>query len=281
MDENQRDEKMRQSFRRAAPAVDADSFCRRALDGEADGARPRRLLPAARSRTNLGWKTAVVAMGVVIVAMAAVVAVASSRATADESPLATMDFHSTTELQLGYLPAGGGWSQTYGTILSPPLSDTELAAAIKRGEKPGVRVEQCLYQSGRYFVQVRTVTDTGEPLPPGTATQVNGERGVLETGLSGLLGVAPPDLAVEFLGAKPGAGKQMTTTTAGPSGSGNTEPEASNIATTPQSSKEQIPYDDATRLIWTFGGSRVEMLSNLPVEELMKVAQGLVLGTTE
>ena len=38
-----------------------------------------------------------------------------------------------------------------------------------------------------------------------------------------------------------------------------------------------ITYDDASSLTWTLDDTRVEMLTNLPVEELLKIAEGLVL----
>lgn len=282
MDENQCDEKMRQSFRLAAPDVDADSFCRTALAREAGG--PEKLghrRSARQRRLNLGWKIAVVVVCALAVTAAVVAAVTSTRATAEDSPLATIDQHMTTELELRYLPDHGNWSETYVTILSPPMSDAELAAAIKEGKRPGVRVEQSLHQNGAWFVQVRTVTDTGEPVPSGSAVEVNSRPGVLQTGMSGLLKVTEPDLAVEFLGAQPDASNQMTTTTAGPSGSAATGSDSSNSVSGPPANKEPIPYRDAIRLTWILEGTRVDMLSNLSAEELIKVAQGLVLGTTE
>ena len=39
-----------------------------------------------------------------------------------------------------------------------------------------------------------------------------------------------------------------------------------------------ITYTNANDLTWVVAGSRVEMLSNLPLDELLKVAAGLVLG---
>lgn len=284
MDENQCDEKMRRSFRLAAPDVDADSFCRTALAREADG--PEKLghrRSARQRRLNLGWAIVLAAVGGVVLGAAIVAAVTSTRATAEESPLATIDWHSDTPLELRYLPGGSIWSETYRTILSPAMSSADLSAAIKRGEKPGVRVEQCLYQNGPDFIQVGTVTDTGGPMPSGNAVEVNGRPGVLQTGMSGLLKVTSPepDLAVEFLGAQPDASNQMTTTTAGPSGSASTGSDSWTSVTVPPANKEPIPYRDAIRLTWIVDGTRVVMLSNLSAEELIKVAQGLVLGTTQ
>jgi hypothetical protein len=39
-----------------------------------------------------------------------------------------------------------------------------------------------------------------------------------------------------------------------------------------------ITYTNANDLTWIVDGSRVEMLSNLPLDELLKVAAGLVLS---
>ena len=120
MDEKQCDEKLRQTFRLAAPQVDTDSFCRTSLAREAGNAEKTRHFRRAGNRgLKLGWKIAVAAVGGVVVAAAVAAAVASSRATADESPLATLDVHMTTELELRYLPDHSNWSETYVTILSP------------------------------------------------------------------------------------------------------------------------------------------------------------------
>ena len=37
-------------------------------------------------------------------------------------------------------------------------------------------------------------------------------------------------------------------------------------------------YQNAIKLTWIVDGTRVEVLSNLPLEELLKVAEGLKLG---
>ncbi len=39
-----------------------------------------------------------------------------------------------------------------------------------------------------------------------------------------------------------------------------------------------ITYKDAVALTWVVNGTRVEILSNLPVAELQKIAEGLVLS---
>ncbi len=39
-----------------------------------------------------------------------------------------------------------------------------------------------------------------------------------------------------------------------------------------------ITYKDANSLTWVVNGTRVEILSNLPVAELQKIAEGLVLS---
>jgi hypothetical protein len=39
-----------------------------------------------------------------------------------------------------------------------------------------------------------------------------------------------------------------------------------------------VSYDNANSLTWDVDGTRVEVLTNLPVAELLKIAQGLTLG---
>jgi hypothetical protein len=276
MDANDFEERAREAFRLAAPPVDTDSFCRATLAREAGRAqKTSHLLRSGDRRLRLAWKIAVATVGAAVIAGAVVAAVVSSRATADESPLATLDWHGFVPLELGYLPDHSNWSQTYWTVLEPAMSDADVAA-IKQGAKPGVRVEQCLYQNGPRFVEVRTVTDTGEPMPNGSRAEVKGRPAVVQTGLSGVLAVTDPDLAAEFLGAQPQ--QRMTTTTAGPDVSGGVGAYSSEVAGAPPASTAPIAYRDAVRLTWIVDGTRVQMLSNLSVEELVKVGESLVLG---
>ncbi len=92
------------------------------------------------------------------------------------------------------------------------------------------------------FVLIRTAPATGDPLREGQSVKVRGNDAVLVTGLSG--SVSPP----------------------------------ADLGTLPAASSERysVTYEDASALIWVTGDTLVEILSNLPMEELQKVAEGLV-----
>jgi hypothetical protein len=86
-------------------------------------------------------------------------------------------------------------------------------------------------------------------LPAGQEVTIGGQKGVLITGLSGTLELVPP-LPEDVQG------------------------------TPPADRLESFAYQDAQRLVWDVGGTRVEILSNLPVEEMLKVAESFVPAET-
>jgi hypothetical protein len=280
MDTDRYDQQARRTFLAAAPHVDTDWFCQAVLARQAGlNKEAVRRKGAEVRRPRLGWKIAFAAAGTIVVAAGVIAAVPSSRAAAGEFFAHVFNWHTTTELHLGYLPDHKNWSETYGTILEPAMTDADIAA-IKEGQKPGVRAEQHLYQNTDRFLQVRAVTDSGEALPSGSTVQINGRPGVLQTGLSGLLDVTEPNLAVEFLGSQPQDAAMMTTTTAGIDGTSLISTDVSRSTGDPSSAAhdQPIPYRDAIRLTWIVEDTRVEMLSNLPVAELVQVAEALILN---
>jgi hypothetical protein len=280
MDTDRYDQQARRAFLTAAPHVDVDWFCQAVLARETERNKEAAHRTGTKVRgRGLGWKIAVAAIGTMVVAAGVIAAIPSSRAAAGEFFAHVVNWHGTAELHLGYLPDHSNWSETYGTILEPAMTDADIAA-IKEGKKPGVRVEQRLYQNGDRFLQVRAVTDSGEALPSGTTVQIHGRAGVLQTGLSGLLDLRAPDLAVEFLGADPQAAAMMTTTTAAPDSAGSVSTGLSESPADPSGDAhaQPVPYQNAIRLTWTVEDTRVEMLSNLPVAELIKVAEALILN---
>jgi len=86
-------------------------------------------------------------------------------------------------------------------------------------------------------------------LPAGQEVTIGGQKGVLITGLSGTLELVPP-LPEDVQG------------------------------TPPADRLESFAYQDAQRLVWDVGGTRVEILSNLPVEEMLKVAESFAPAET-
>ena len=278
MDETRTDQEARRAFRLAAPPVDTEAFCRETLTREAGrAAKSTRRLRRVRA-LRLRWKIAIAATGTAVVVAAVIGALSSSGATADQFG-ANLVMHGDHGMELKYLPDQGTWSETYATVLESPTAGTAVTAVKEGKGKPGFRVEQCLYQSGGLFIQIRTVTDTDAPLPEGQAVEVEHTPAVLQTGLSGTLEVKDPDLPAEFLGAKPEAGgPASTSTTASPDSFGDTDAGSSATVTDTPPNTGPVTYHESVRLTWVADGIRVEMLSNLPVPELIEVAEGLVPG---
>lgn len=101
------------------------------------------------------------------------------------------------------------------------------------------------------IVQSRALPD--KPLPAGREVSINGQKGVLFTGLKGEFELAPSIRKV-IMKAK-----------------GTPPPEGP--------ARFRLPaytYDDGRRLVWYAGDVRVEMLSNLPEEEMLKIAESMV-----
>ena len=147
----------------------------------------------------------------------------------------TLEFMS---LQPTYLPAGFRYS----------------SVMVSGGPKP-FKLE---FHSDEQFVAItQSKAPIGKPLPAGKEVTVNGQRGVLVTGLKGTFEGGfrfrmPKEVIVRPKGTPP------------------TEPIRI------RGERVSIPYDDGKRLIWYAGDVKVEMLSNLSVEEMLKIAESMV-----
>jgi len=147
----------------------------------------------------------------------------------------TLEFMS---LQPTYLPAGFRYS----------------SVMVSGGPKP-FKLE---FHSDEQFVAItQSKAPADKPLPAGKEVTVNGQRGVLVTGLKGTFEGGfrfrmPKEVIVRPKGTPP------------------TEPIRI------RGERVSIPYDDGKRLIWYAGDVKVEMLSNLSVEEMLKIAESMV-----
>jgi hypothetical protein len=81
----------------------------------------------------------------------------------------------------------------------------------------------------------------------------------------GSAAVAPPDGAVIEEGS--------ASVSADPAGTPVTDISGGDAPEVPA-----VDYTNGSRLTWVVDGTRVEILSNLSVDELMKIAEGLVLS---
>jgi hypothetical protein len=247
---------------------------------------------------RLRWRVALGTAGAVVLAAAVIAAVPSSRAAAGGFFADVFNIQVGPMTKLAYLPVG---------FESGPVAAAGSASISAKGDE-GQQEEQTLYKSGDQFLLVKTSTDQGQPLPEGRPIDVNGQAAVLATGLQGSADVMAPVLdaaPVESTGggSAPAAGSRPLTVT----GSGSATVVGGNTVITGQDGPvtvdggglstaqgdgagpstqtngplpevAPISYADANSLTWVVDGTRVELLSNLPVAELQKIAEGLSLN---
>ena len=258
---------------------------------------------------KLRWRIALGTAGAVVLAVAVIAAVPTSRAAAGDFFAEVLHIQSGPAAELGYLPMG----------FKPEAIASAGSGSIGAQGEDLQSQEQTLYQSGDQFVLVKTSNDKGEPLPQGTTTQVNGLAAVLSTGLSGSATITPPELDAtpvpgSAASATPGSGpvsivgsdgvtvvggsavitggsgvvSGSSSAVAPPSGGATGEgtitvsaDSAGGPVTVVAGEAPSLPavaYKNGNKLTWIVNGTRIEILSNLSVDELMKIAEGLVLS---
>lgn len=111
--------------------------------------------------------------------------------------------------------------------------------------------------------QRRLSSDEDGSLPPGTRMTVNGQPAVLITGLEG---------SISFVSIPP-TPSALVPTPAEPNQVVPLEPGSV--------SAETVSYTDGKQLIWYVGDFRIEVLSNLPLEEMLRVAESMVPAEAE
>jgi len=142
-------------------------------------------------------------------------------------------------------PVGAQWGEIQGP--SSGLRPSYLPEALRLFE--GMMItEQGMRlffgdPAGQWLIIDQSKAPTDRSLPKGQRVQVNGQEAVLLTGQSGV---------EEWLPISRGLGGQQ----------GRPEP-------------QKLKYEDATRLVWYAGETRIEMLSNLDVQEMLKVAESM------
>ena len=124
-------------------------------------------------------------------------------------------------------------------------------------------ISEMLYQAGdKFLVITQQVAKNGEILPQGDTATVNGQPAALNTGLSG-----------RYEQSSLGELEASGVVTAGEgSQSGTVEGIDPNVVP----ALAAFDYTDAARLTCFIGNTRVEILSNLDVEELIKIAESLI-----
>ncbi len=115
------------------------------------------------------------------------------------------------------------------------------------------------YAGKDWFIEIVQSKATAEPLPPGREVYVNGRPGVLVTGLEGTFEFAPPLSARVVIGIPP---------------SGEKSPSEGFMHLYPP----VYPYTDGKQLTWYAGDLKIEMLTNLSEEALLKIAASMKPG---
>lgn len=222
--------------------------------------RPQRPTPGAgRIHKILGGMT--MKKGLAFAAIAALVIA-----------LSVMAFVPSVRAQVGQLlrwfrfesPAGGGEVSIPGSVEFTPLRPAYLPAgfqAMAVGLNPEAASLNYWNSATNQILiidQRRSSPDDDRSLPPGTSLTVNGQPAVLITDVGG---------SVTFTFLSPTPAVSITP----PANSDQTVPlEPVSVPV------ETISYTDGRRLVWYVGDVRVEMLSNLPVEEMLRVAESMI-----
>ncbi len=160
-------------------------------------------------------------------------------------------------------PAGGGEVSIPGSVEFTPLRPAYLPAgfqAMAVGLNPEAASLNYWNSATNQILIIDEWLSPGadKPLPSGTKVTVNGQPAVLITGLEGKVTFAllPPTPSAPL---------------APPSGSDQAVPLEPIVA-----SNETVSYTDGKQLVWYAGVVRIEMASNLPVEEMIKIAEAMI-----
>ncbi len=157
------------------------------------------------------------------------------------------------------LPGAGGWVTIEGKNMAmQPLVPSYLPAGLQRqlfsfDPTPGSESVAQVYHDGSQFVAVRqSRAPSSRVLPTGRQVTVNGQPGVVISGLKGTVDLGPP--------IPEGA---HTNTFGTPAGQSST------------SQPTRLPYADGKQLTWYVGETKVELLSNLSEQEMLGIAASL------
>lgn len=180
--------------------------------------------------------------------------------------LSVMTFVPSVRAQVGQLlrwfrfesPApGGGEVSIPGSVEFTPLRPAYLPAgfqAMAVGLNPEAASLNYWNSTTNQILiidQRRSSSDDDRSLPPGISLTVNGQPAVLITNVEG-------SVTFTFLSPTPA------------------------ISITPPADLDQavpaetVSYPDGRQLVWYVGDIRLEMLSNLPVEEMLRIAESMI-----
>jgi len=197
---------------------------------------------------------ALAAIAALVIAVSTVAFVPSVRAQVEEVLNTWFRFKS---------PSGGYEVALSGPADFTPLHPIYLPAGFQNGGMKSVvstsgelkSIEFAYYNSEQFIAITQTEALADKSLPAGREVTVNGQPAVLVSGLEGVFeyGLRIPedahDAHVETFGTPPAE---------------------------PLPYHGSIAYTDGKRLIWYASDVKVEMLSNLSVDEMLKIAESMV-----
>lgn len=186
-------------------------------------------------------RLALAAIAVLVIAAGAVALIPSVRAQIVEW------FRARWEFPGGVVEIGGtnpGYTVLYPSYLPDAIvSGNQMLNAGMMSADGGTMSDFFGDPDGQWLQVTQGPAPADRVLPAGQEVTIGGQKGVLITGLSGTLELSP-GLPEDVEGIPP--------------------------EHRPPSS---FAYQNAQRLVWYVGDTRIELLSNLPVEEVLKVAE--------
>lgn len=160
------------------------------------------------------------------------------------------------------LPQAGGESLAsapFQPMVPAEVPDGLTSTAYRNGTAGEIRfIEMRFFNADEFLVIYEEQNSDARGLPSGEAVEVNGQPAVLETGVGGTVNLRSLD---------PQDGQPLSDGSGGGGGGGT--------GGYPGQQPESLDYADGARLTWVEGGTRVEMLTNLPAEALLAVAEGM------
>lgn len=131
----------------------------------------------------------------------------------------------------------------------------------------------------QFLVITQTEAVDGESLPDGEAVMINGRTAVLNKGLSGTYQEGPEGMSKPFveLGTDQETPEDATHGGGIVTDQGNGTPQSIIVDQVgPANDFITFDYTDAAKLTFMIGNTKIEMLSNLSLDELLKIAESLI-----
>jgi hypothetical protein len=147
-------------------------------------------------------------------------------------------------------------------------ADFGVSGGVTIFDAAGAQITELRYYGAERFVILTERVAADDSLGAGEPVTVGGLPATLESGLEGVAYLVVPMLQDGQSGPGGGGGGS------GGGGGGGPAPEDA-TPRCPPDCPDTIAFVNGSRLVWVLDGIRVEMLTNLPLEEQMRVAESL------